>query len=311
MESKSNGGLDLQIQAFCRCYNERLAEVFEQVSQFYDEATLMSGQLDEALKRESMNALADWYEEPLADLGGQTPQAFLDALPEEALLPCFDRMACDIDEELPEYFKIRILPLSAKLRPAFEERALRHAFDSPSEEGGVNEGFLIQKAALKLLGEWEDIDLAKEIGDRLLVCETANEFLADALKSFYLAYGRSGLEDLLDLGERMLAELDVKCNAWLDYVLIYLVDLSRDEHDDRVYTMLKQAFRQMTQKIIPCICLGDYGDRRAVTLLRSYLEQHDKEVDRQLYYELLSSIKRLGGETRDLPDPFGDFKRRH
>ena len=64
----------------------------------------------------------------------------------------------------------------------------------------------------------------------------------------------------------------------------------------------------MEHKVIASICLGDYGDGRAVTLLKSYIDRHMHEIDRQFFYETLSSIKRLGGDIKDIQDPFRDFK---
>jgi HEAT repeat protein len=53
------------------------------------------------------------------------------------------------------------------------------------------------------------------------------------------------------------------------------------------------------------ICLGDLGTLSAIPLLRSYIEDHHETIDRSLYLEIISAIKRLGGSTEDLPRPFG------
>ena len=47
--------------------------------------------------------------------------------------------------------------------------------------------------------------------------------------------------------------------------------------------------------------------RRWTTEEDDYLEKNYKSIDRALYYDILSSVQRLGGSTEDLPDPFGDF----
>ena len=56
----------------------------------------------------------------------------------------------------------------------------------------------------------------------------------------------------------------------------------------------------MPEKLIAVICLGDYGDGRAVPLLRAFFEQHATILDKALQAETLSSIKRLGGQIEDL-----------
>ena len=66
----------------------------------------------------------------------------------------------------------------------------------------------------------------------------------------------------------------------------------------------------MEHKVIAAICLGDYGDGRAVPLLKSYLDRHIREIDRQFFYETISAIKRLGGDISDIQDPFRDFSKK-
>ena len=66
----------------------------------------------------------------------------------------------------------------------------------------------------------------------------------------------------------------------------------------------------MDHKVIASICHGDYGDGRAVPLLKGYLDRHVHEIDRQFFYETLSAIKRLGGDITDIEDPFRDFSKK-
>lgn len=63
----------------------------------------------------------------------------------------------------------------------------------------------------------------------------------------------------------------------------------------------------MDHKVIASICLGDYGDGRAVPLLKSYLDRNVSTIDRQFFYETISAVKRLGGDISDIQDPFRDF----
>jgi hypothetical protein len=63
----------------------------------------------------------------------------------------------------------------------------------------------------------------------------------------------------------------------------------------------------MRHKVIGAICIGDYGDPRGISVLKGYLDRNPGGFDRQEFYEILSSIKRLGGTTSDIHDPFRDF----
>ena len=43
-----------------------------------------------------------------------------------------------------------------------------------------------------------------------------------------------------------------------------------------------------------------YGDGRAVPMLRGYLERN-RDLDRALYYEIVGTIRSLGGRNRGFP----------
>ena len=76
------------------------------------------------------------------------------------------------------------------------------------------------------------------------------------------------------------------------------------------FACLRSCFRGMQHKVIGAICLGDYGDPKGISVLKGYLDRNAGTFDRQEFYEILSSIKRLGGSIQDVHDPFRDFSAR-
>ena len=66
----------------------------------------------------------------------------------------------------------------------------------------------------------------------------------------------------------------------------------------------------MTNKIYAVICLADYGDDRAVPMFKNYINRNQKTIDRELFYEMMSAIRNLGGDISDIQDPFGDFQKK-
>ena len=95
-----------------------------------------------------------------------------------------------------------------------------------------------------------------------------------------------------------------------EYVIIALTEVGRVKPSDSIFLCLRECFRKMERKVIGAICLGDYGDGRAIPALKGFIDRHSDHIDRQLFYEILSSIKRLGGNVSDIHDPFGDFGNR-
>ena len=63
----------------------------------------------------------------------------------------------------------------------------------------------------------------------------------------------------------------------------------------------------MTNKIYAVICLMEYGDGRAIPMLKGYVNRNKHSIDRDLFYEIMSAVQNLGGDISDIEDPFGDF----
>ena len=354
-------------EAFCRAYNGVLAANFERLTEGLSEAEFYLADFNFHLKNAVLNSLGAWYETAREDLGGRTPQAFLEELEDAEIIPAFRYLAVHIDDELPDPFKLRLMRASETLAPQL--RAL--AFPLPAEQGAAvtpshtskatavpsggtgaeaalqaeeaDSEALIKRAALRILGEWRDAASLVAMEEGLLSWDSSGSYAAESLQAFYTAYGPAALPSLLRSATRLLKR-ETQAGAvgtrqplgatrfWLDYVTIALAALGRTLRTggaellpasqsaevpasasdllDAVYACLRQNFRArpLSSKIIPVICLGDYGDGRAVTMLRRFVERDAAKMDRQLYYESVSAIQRLGGNAADLPNPYwSDF----
>ena len=51
----------------------------------------------------------------------------------------------------------------------------------------------------------------------------------------------------------------------------------------------------------------EYGDGRAIPMLKGYVNRNKHSIDRDLFYEIMSAVQNLGGDISDIEDPFGDF----
>ena len=51
----------------------------------------------------------------------------------------------------------------------------------------------------------------------------------------------------------------------------------------------------------------DYGDGRAIPMLKGYVNRNKDTISRDLFYEIMSAVQNLGGDISDIEDPFGDF----
>ena len=93
-------------------------------------------------------------------------------------------------------------------------------------------------------------------------------------------------------------------------LVVMLTNIGKEKKTEEIYDALRMAFRSMTNKIYAVICFADYGDDRAVPMLKNYINRHQTDISRELFYEMMSAIQNLGGNIEDISDPFGDFQKK-
>ena len=42
-------------------------------------------------------------------------------------------------------------------------------------------------------------------------------------------------------------------------------------------------------------------------MLKGYVNRNKDTIERDLFYEIMSAVRNLGGDISDIEDPFGDF----
>lgn len=289
--------------AFFEAYNQAIADSFERITADVDPKAADSPDFYTQIRNATMNALQSWHQEPLAAIGGKLPDDYIEELEGPDELLAFTRLAARYcDEELPDLLKIKLGRHAEELKPGLREMAVQVSYES----GDTSDDVLEAAAAIRLLGEWQDLGFVDTFFDRFTASGEPQGVITDAGQYFFEQLGSAGI-DLIS--ERLTAfhQSDAIYTSAHEYLLVFLTQLGINNRERDIYPMLRVAFRRSGRKVIPAICIGDYGDARGVVLLRNYIIEFEKELDRQLYYEAISSIKRLGGETKDLPDPFKDF----
>ena len=286
-------------------YNRALSDVYETVlDDVEQESELASPAFQEYLQNSVLNALQPWFSEPLEGLQDETPEAFFDSiLSLEDALEVFDIAAEKVDGDLPDLFLLRLSAFGEDALEALIEKAFTHDWEKPDEmdEMDFHDLLAIDIAALRLLGLWKEVKSINPVLERFLNLEAPDEYLADGIKAYVQGFEEQIIPDLIAyLSEPKNPEL----GGAYEYLLIFLTDAGKIVPEEEIFQCLRASFRRMKNKVIAAICLGDYGDGRAVPLLKSYIDRHINEIDQQFFYETLSAIKRLGGEVGDIQDPF-------
>ena len=289
-------------------YNLELAKVYDRILDgVKSEADFAAPDFQSMLQNEVFNSLQPWFSEKLDGLSEDTPEGFFDSLMTiDETMEVFSLAAEMVDGDLPDLLMLRLGAFGEEAITRLLDLALAHDWTPAEgvEDNDFRDSILVHMAALRVLGMWNVKAAIHPVLSRFLSIDTPDELVAESVKDFMIPYGNAIVSELITC-------LDEGSQGGLvgpyEYLVIGLTEIGKEDSSEEIFQCLRRVFRAMEHKVIASICLGDYGDGRAVPLLKGYLDRHTHDVDRQFFYETLSAIKRLGGDTTDITDPFRDF----
>ncbi|AGC67642.1 hypothetical protein Cst_c06240 [Thermoclostridium stercorarium subsp. stercorarium DSM 8532] len=237
----------------------------------------------EQYHNEKKKVMNEWAETAVEQLNGMTPSVLINGM--EKFSDVFDLflyMAEHADDDIPPIVIQKLKSFKNEAISALADLAASHLESDPD---------MLFIAAVSALGEFELtdavfplIDLAYKVNDR----NAAMDFIEEALRNA----GTCVIEPLLEI-------LEGKEIGTVEEMLLYvLASAGSNCRDDRIYRLLRQAFRTMEDKMPAVICLNVYGDGRAIPMLRGYLERN-RQIEKNLFFEILGTIEKLGGRTDD------------
>jgi hypothetical protein len=294
---------------FFASYNQALGSYFDtELDGIDDEEILDAPGFDEAIRNSVLNSMQSWYAQPMENAGGVTPERMIeDICTLDEAMEVFLLASTQCDEELPDLLRVKLGAYGVRA----VDRLLPMVFSAPWESqeetaGDRPDEMLASAAALRLLGEWGASDTLELVLSRYIATDNPDEMISEAFVTYCTGIGEFAITHL---SSALLQDAAAGGNLSgpFEYVVIALTETGRTHPSDSVFLCLRECFRKMEHRVIGAICLGDYGDGRAIPALKGFLDRHVEQVDRQLFYEILSSIKRLGGDISDIHDPFGDF----
>ena len=162
-------------------------------------------------------------------------------------------------------------------------------------------------ACFKVLIRMKEPCFIKAVIDRYMSYGQTREFVAESIAEYVEAFPEVSEPFLIDLIE---SNTDSGLEGPCEDCVIMLTEIGKEHKTEEIYQTLRHAFRYMNNKIYAVICLADYGDDRAVSMFKNYINRNQKTIERDLFYEMMSAIQHLGGDISDIQDPFGDFQKK-
>lgn len=163
------------------------------------------------------------------------------------------------------------------------------------------------KTCFEVLKAVDDDSLIEEVIARFMSYPQTRDFVAESIAEYIEAFPKTSTPLMISL---LAQHKDDGMQGPCEDLVIMLSHIGKATPSEEIYMALKDAFRSMTNKIYAVICLSDLGDGRAVPLLKGYVNRNQKTIDRELFYEIMTAIRDLGGDISDIQDPFGDFEKK-
>lgn len=310
-----------EIKEVLKRYDDIVALILEQkLDEFEDQlgkvpegsdAASFEEYIQDIAREETEKATLAFETEPDEKLGGKSLRDVFDEMPLAGKVEALEYSAVTLDRGVPHSL---IASIASDDRDAVRDYCSAVIGNSAwTEEELDDEDKLFEieyqkvKACLDVLIEMKEFCFVKAVIDRFMSYPKTTEFVAESIKNYVIGCPEIAVPILVELIE---AELDTGLEGPAEDLVIMLAEIGMSEKSEEIYQTLRHAFRAMTNKIYAVICLAEYGDERAVPLMKNYINRHQDSIDRDLFYEMMSAIQKLGGDISDINDPFGDFTRK-
>ncbi|MCQ2504400.1 MAG: hypothetical protein MJ103_04130 [Saccharofermentans sp.] len=245
-------------------------------------------------------------------LGGMSMNDYFKTLPWEELKEVLEYSALELDRGVPDSVINAVSSSSDKEQVVgYAQQVVKDAAWTDEELGNEDSLFEMEfqkvKACFKVLSAMNESGLLVPTLERFMSYDKIPDFVADSVAEYIEAFPDESIPLIIDiLNEHKEDGLTGPCED----LVIMLTRIGKEDQCDEIYNALRSAFRYMSNKIYAVICLADYGDDRAVPMLKSYINRNQSTIDRDLFYEIMSAVQALGGDISDISDPFGDFQKK-
>ena len=153
----------------------------------------------------------------------------------------------------------------------------------------------MKKAAIKILGISGNESYTSKLIELLGSEGEYGELLKETARQAIIDIGNPAIPFL----EENLSGKDILYDDDF-YLVIALIGIDSGKKTDAVFKTLKDSFKKASDKALAARCLIDYGDGRAIPMLRSYLERNLTILDENTIFELQGAVLSLGGSTDGL-----------
>ncbi|WP_024832269.1 hypothetical protein [Ruminiclostridium josui] len=273
-------------------YNKAIEEGF---NQYLDEKAAVENseiKIDEELLITDIER--KWLATGLQEMDGMTPGEFINSLSSlNELLELFLIIANDSDVGVPDILIEKFKCYGGK---AASEKLFDYVNSSlSSKDKNKDDIYPAVSQAVYAIGCLQEEEYKQKL-ITLLIENKQVEMISEAICAAIVAYGVSILDNVInafDTTDDQTAK---------EHFLVCVAEICNDNKykSDEVFYFMKNAFRTISNLNLIVEILGDYGDGRAIPLLRGYVLKNIDKIDSATFNHMRAIIKKLGGEIDDL-----------
>lgn len=274
---------------------ERYVSYITSVGAYQDEQAL----LDQA--RATM--ATDWEAVPLEGLDGQSPADFVNTIEDlDTLLELFTFISANTFDSTPNCLIAKIASYgdaaAQKLLDMIDlDTAAKYDINAQAISEEENKAIEVTLSAIQAFAtpNFGGVEVFEKLIAFLISCNTANElFLEQTSVTLAKRIKESYPTVLAYIGS--VEEISVR----EEYLLSSLSGIADDGKNDEIYKCLKASFLRMSNHMMGAVFLGDYGEPKAIPVLRRFAQQNMGKISNDDYYAILAVIEKLGGIIDDL-----------
>lgn len=300
---------DIRIKLF-NSYNSFMAKAYE------DTLAELAGKRGDGINSEVIKKLGSqidnmsgtWCDMPSDDLDGMSPLEVIKGIesPQKAL-EIFKIGAVISDFGFPLKFLERLTEFGGEVYNGLIELALFPTWAAGDDyKEVIEEDLIVAAEAMKILGAAKPDGLFELATAKLIESEDPEEYIADAYIELSKAYGASAYDHIT-------GQLNLICDSGdgitvaYEYLMSALCQAEEETIRINSFDCIRKCFRKMDNKMLGAMYIGDLGNPRGIRVLKSFLDSGAADDDRELFYQVVSAVRKLGGDITDIHDPFRDF----
>jgi len=278
---------------FFTSYNNIIKAAYEKAMKESEKILNKGMPLDEDMLHKYVDEAAErWELQALKELGDISPAQYIKSVETlSKLLDMFNAAPVICDEGLPAIYEERLKSFGNAAIDALYGIADRPDAIISEEE----EVFLPPLMAIRLLGDWKISDAVPRIISFLDRQGVNYDIFAEEVKASLVSIGAPAIAPVM----KAIETRDMNSVA-VEYLLLALSEAGADNKSEEIFKFLKNIFRSKENKVFTAVCLKEYGDGRAIPAMLGYIDRNRDKLSREDYFEIVSAISALGGNTEEL-----------